>query len=57
MGGSSPPGSAHLWAVAVAGAAETSDRRARARGDINSQNLKLFGAKWYVVSVAGTPIR
>ena len=27
------------------------------RGDINSQNLKLFGAKWYVVSVAGTPIR
>jgi len=27
------------------------------RGDINSQNLELFGAKWYVVSVAGTPIR
>ena len=27
------------------------------RGDINSQNLKLFGAKWYVVSVAGPPIR
>jgi predicted lipoprotein with Yx(FWY)xxD motif len=27
------------------------------RGDINSQDLKLFGAKWYVVSVAGTPIR
>ena len=27
------------------------------RGDTNSQNLKLFGAKWYVVSVAGTAIR
>jgi predicted lipoprotein with Yx(FWY)xxD motif len=27
------------------------------RGDINSQNLKLFGARWYVVGVAGTPIR
>jgi predicted lipoprotein with Yx(FWY)xxD motif len=26
-------------------------------GDTNSQNLKLFGAKWYVVSVAGTAIR
>jgi predicted lipoprotein with Yx(FWY)xxD motif len=27
------------------------------RGDTNSQNLKLFGAKWYVVSVAGAAIR
>ena len=27
------------------------------RGDTNSQNLKLFGAKWYVVSAAGTAIR
>jgi predicted lipoprotein with Yx(FWY)xxD motif len=25
-------------------------------GETNSQNLKLFGAKWYVVSVAGAAI-
>ena len=27
------------------------------RGETNSENLKLFGAKWYVVSVAGAGIR
>ena len=26
-------------------------------GDVNSQNLKLFGAKWFVVSPAGAAIR
>jgi len=26
-------------------------------GDLNSQNLKLFGAKWFVVSVQGAAIR
>ena len=26
------------------------------RGDVNSQNLKLFGAKWFVVGTAGAAI-